>query len=66
VAPVAVVVTVGRRRIAALAQNYAESRAGALFLIVGSSGYLEVSVNQGSAAKQIGCKTGEPVQLTVG
>ena len=60
------VVTVGRRKIAALARNYAESRHGALFLIVGSSGYLEISVNQGSAAKQIRCKTGEPVTLAVG
>jgi S-adenosylmethionine hydrolase len=58
--------TVGRRKIAALAQNYAESRPGALFLIVGSSGYLEVSVNQGSAAKAMGCKAGEPVTLTLG
>jgi hypothetical protein len=50
----------------ALARNYAESRSGALFLIVGSSGYLEVSVNQGSAAKLMGCKTGDPVKLAVG
>jgi S-adenosyl-L-methionine hydrolase (adenosine-forming) len=59
-------VTVGRRKITALAQNYAESRPGALFLIVGSSGYLEISVNQGSAAKQLGCKTDGPLTLAVG
>jgi S-adenosylmethionine hydrolase len=64
--PAALALTVGRRKIAALAQNYAECSPGALFLIVGSSGYLEISVNQGSAAKQMGCKTGEPVKLTVG
>jgi hypothetical protein len=58
--------TVARRSIAALAQNYAERTPGALFLIVGSSGYLEVSVNQGSAAKQMGCKTGDPVKLGLG
>jgi S-adenosyl-L-methionine hydrolase (adenosine-forming) len=63
--PAGVAVAVGRRQIAALSQNYAESRPGALFLIVGSSGYLEISVNQGSAAKQIGCKTGDPVTLTL-
>jgi S-adenosylmethionine hydrolase len=61
-----VALTVGRRKIVALARNYAESRPGALFMIVGSSGYLEVSLNQGSAAKQMGCKTGDPVELTVG
>ena len=62
----AVAVTAGWRKIATLARNYAESRPGALFLIVGSSGYLEVSLNQGSAAKQMGCKAGDPVKLTVG
>ena len=34
--------------------------------IVGSSGYLEVSVNQGSAAKQIGCESGAVVEMAVG
>jgi S-adenosylmethionine hydrolase len=63
---VAVVVTIGRRKIAALAQNYAECSPGAPFLIVGSSGFLEVSLNQGSAAKLLGCKTGDPVKLTLG
>jgi hypothetical protein len=59
-------VSIGSRRITKLAQNYAESTTGELFLIPGSSGYLEVSVNQGSAAGQIGCKAGEPVEITVG
>jgi S-adenosyl-L-methionine hydrolase (adenosine-forming) len=47
-------VTLGRRKISTLAGNYAEGRPGELILIVGSAGYLEVSVNQGSAAKQLG------------
>jgi S-adenosyl-L-methionine hydrolase (adenosine-forming) len=64
--PAGLTLTVGRQKIATLAQNYAESSPGTLFSIVGSSGYLEVSVNQGSAAKQMGCKTGELVKLTVG
>ncbi len=59
-------VTVGRRKIAALAQNYAESRPGTPFMIMGSSGYLEVSMNQAPAAKAMGCKTGDPVKLTLG
>jgi S-adenosylmethionine hydrolase len=60
-----IALTVGRRKIAALAQNYAACSPGALFLIVGSSGYLEAAVNQGSAAKLLGCKTGQPVKLTM-
>jgi S-adenosylmethionine hydrolase len=49
-----------------LARNYAQCGAGELFAIEGSSGYLEVSVNQGSAAKQIGCESGAVVEMTVG
>jgi S-adenosylmethionine hydrolase len=60
------VLTIGRRKIAALARNYAACSPDVLFLIVGSSGYLEVSVNQGSAAKQLGCAAGQPVKLTMG
>ena len=48
-----------------MARNYAECGPGELFLIVGSSGYLEVSVNQASAAKAIGCETGAPAELTI-
>ena len=55
--------TIGPREIAVLARNYAECGPNELFLIVGSSGYLEVSVNQGSAARQIGCETGAAAEL---
>jgi hypothetical protein len=58
-------VTIGRRKISTLVRTYAEARPGELVLIVGSSGYLEVSVNQGSAAKQVGGKTGAPARLTI-
>lgn len=60
------VLTIGRHKISLLAHNYAESRPGELFLIAGSSGYLEVSSNRGSAAKHLGCKTGAPVSLITG
>jgi len=48
-----------------VARNYAECGAGELFLIVGSSGYVEVSLNQASAARAIGCETGAPAELMV-
>ena len=60
------IMTIRRHRIGVLARNYAEAPAGKLVLIIGSSGYLEVSVNQGSAAGQIGCKLGDSVSLKVG
>jgi S-adenosylmethionine hydrolase len=55
----------GPREIEILVHNYAESSPGEIFLIVGSSGYLEVSVNQGSAAKAIGCEAGAPAELMI-
>ncbi len=48
-----------------MARSYAECGPGELFAIEGSSGYIEVSVGQGSAAKTIGCETGAAVELTV-
>jgi S-adenosylmethionine hydrolase len=56
-------VTVGFRTVEKLARNYAEMPAGELFAIVGSSGYLEIAVNQASAAKMLGCETGAPVEI---
>ena len=54
---------VGFRTVEKLAHNYAEMPAGELFAIVGSSGYVEFSANQASAAKILGCETGAPVEL---
>jgi S-adenosylmethionine hydrolase len=55
----------GPRQITVLAGNYAECGPGELFAIVGSSGYLEISANRNSAARQIGCQTGAPAELTI-
>ena len=57
---------IGPRQVGVMAHNYAECGPGELFLIAGSSGYLEVSVSQGSTAKAIGCETGAPAELTIG
>jgi S-adenosyl-L-methionine hydrolase (adenosine-forming) len=56
---------VGLRLVDRLCSNYAQAAPGELFAIVGSSGYIEVSVNQGSAAKQLGAGAGAPVELTL-
>jgi len=56
-------VIVGFRTIDKLAHSYADMPAGELFAIVGSSGYLEISANQQSAARLLGCETGAPVEL---
>ena len=54
--------TVGARRVHALARNYA-GEPGGLFVIAGSAGYLEISINRGSAAEVTGCAAGAPVEL---
>lgn len=55
----------GLERITRLASTYAETFVGELFAIVGSSGYFEVVVNQGSAAKLLGIGPGSPIELEI-
>ena len=55
----------GLERMNRLAQTYAETAVGELFAVVGSSGYVEVAVNQGSAAKRLGVGAGSPVELEI-
>ncbi len=59
------VLSAGLRQISILARNYAECGTGELFVIAGSSGYLEISLGQGSAAKHLGCAAGSGVELTI-
>jgi S-adenosyl-L-methionine hydrolase (adenosine-forming) len=54
---------IGGATVSRVANHYAEIEPGRLFLIEGSSGYIEVSMNRGSAAERIGCRAGEMVQM---
>jgi len=56
---------VGARATGVLVHSYSEAAPGELFVIAGSSGYLEVSVNQGSAAKLLGCHSGSAAELGI-
>jgi len=56
----------GSHRVSMMARNYAQCGPGELFAIEGSGGYLEVSINQGSAAAHIGCESGAVVEIRVG
>lgn len=58
-------ISIGTRKIHRLALHYAETGAGEIFLIAGSSGYFEVAANQTSAAKLLGCGSGAPCDLTL-
>jgi S-adenosylmethionine hydrolase len=55
---------VGLETVQRMALTFTECAPGELFVVVGSSGYLEVATNQGSAAKSLGCGAGSPVELT--
>jgi hypothetical protein len=55
---------VGVQLIIGLTQTFGSCAPGELAAIIGSSGYLEVAVNQGSAAKTLGCGCGTPIEIT--
>jgi len=57
--------SVGLQEVTRLADNYEQFGYGELFVIVGSSGYLEVSAGRTSAAKILGVSTGAPVELRI-
>jgi S-adenosyl-L-methionine hydrolase (adenosine-forming) len=56
---------VGNEIVRRLALTYAETGVGEAAVIVGSSGYLEVSANQVSAAEKLGCGAGAAVELEI-
>jgi len=47
-----------------ISQSYSEVQKGNLVALVGSSGYLEVAANEGSAAEMLGCRKGDRITLT--
>jgi S-adenosylmethionine hydrolase len=56
---------VGLQTLTRLALTFSEGTQGELFVIVGSSGFLEVAANQASAAKVLGCGVGSPAELVL-
>lgn len=52
---------VGTRLVARTASSYAEMDPGNLFVIAGSAGFLEVSMNRGNAGHATGAKSGDRV-----
>ncbi len=55
----------GTRVITRLALTFSDCATSELFVIVGSSGYLEVAAGQDSATRLLGCGAGSPVELTI-
>ncbi len=58
-------VTVGQAKITKMVQTFAEGVAGEPVVLIGSSGYLEISVNRGNAAKTVGAGRGAEVVVDV-
>ena len=58
-------ILIGPAEITVMARTYAETGPGELFAIAGSSGYIEISIAQGSAARKIGCGVGGPAELKI-
>lgn len=54
---------IGWRTVSSLAASYAEMPPGELFAIAGSSGLLEISANQASAAQIVHARAGDAVEL---
>jgi S-adenosylmethionine hydrolase len=55
-------VTVGGRTIA-LRRTYAEAGEGEFLALIGSSDLVEISINGGSAARQLGLKVGDSLRM---
>ena len=55
--------TMGWVEISLRYSTFAEAPEGAIFCYAGSSGYLEIAMNQGSAATRLHAKPGDPIAL---
>jgi S-adenosylmethionine hydrolase len=58
------VIRAGRRRIRGLNKGYWEGRRGEPMALIGSGGYLEISVREGNAQKVLKMKRGDPVVVS--
>jgi len=57
------VVVAGRRYLAKRVRTYGEGERGELLVLVGSDGFVEVAVREGSALERLGAQPGDPVAL---
>lgn len=64
--PPAFRLVVGKKEVTRLAASYEQEEPGEVFAILGSSGYLEISVNRGDAAAAVGVGRGAEVDLVLG
>jgi S-adenosylmethionine hydrolase len=56
-------ITIGRITIDGLSQTYSQVSIGQVLALIGSSGELEISINQGNAQKELRVEAGDPVTI---
>ncbi len=59
-------ITINDQTITGIRHTYSEAERGGLLALVGSTNYLEISVNQGSAAQRVDAAPGDRVELSAG
>lgn len=59
-------ITVGGKQITKLAQTYSQGAQNEPFALMGSSGFVEISVNRGNAARTLGAQRGAEVTVELG
>jgi S-adenosyl-L-methionine hydrolase (adenosine-forming) len=57
---------VGKAEVTKLVSNYGEGAPGELFALLGSTGFLEISVNKGAASRVAMADKGSEVTVTIG
>ncbi len=58
-------ITVGARVVDRMVRTFAEAEPGELVVIPGSSGFLEIAMNQQSASEYLKCGVGAPVEVMI-
>lgn len=56
-------IRIKKHQINCISNTYSDVPPGSLVALFDSSGYLEISVNQGDAARKTGCRIGDPVYV---
>jgi hypothetical protein len=59
-------ISVGGKQVTRFAQTYSQGDPGEPFAVIGSSGFVEISVNKASAARLLGVQRGAEVTVEVG
>jgi S-adenosylmethionine hydrolase len=59
------VIRAGRKTIRGLKKGYWEGKKGELIALLGSGGFLEISVREGNAQKKLKAKRGDAIEVTI-